>query len=1732
MAQGHSSGRKNQQNHDLHAESGGLVLSCELPRQLSWSAYRSAPAYFAGGIAVSNASTESLTDLQIAATSSPSYFQDKVWSVPKLLPGEQAKFGGRDLEFNETYIESLQECSQSTVTLQITGKTSQGEQLTAKHSNVVTLLSENDWNGFANMGELLPIFVRSADKSAIQLVKSAFQHSPDKYFQGYRNHTIAKITEAVYCLCQALAQTNFHLGKLPGDYHKDLQRLVHPQDIIAGKSASSLDIALLIASMCEHLDLHPIIVLYRQYALAAVWLEPHLVLDALTMTRPEVLRDQVHQDHLLVIDPHCLTQQPLPDLATLRRESASVLASAYDNEFLSAYDINLARHLEIHPLGERIAPAINPASLPGETLFSEKDSLSAHASSSPQSQAAYERLQYNRSRLLNLTPANPLLSLQSSNGAIEGIMVDCASLRQHLGKGQGLYPQSLSAWAYTPEGSAYPPLHQPLQPEAVQAALDNGHIFVDCPAADLDDKLLHLHHIEQSERQAQGISSIHMAFLFVNWRLDQAVNRAPLFLLPLTLHRDEKLRCWTIQPVSSDLWLNNNVVELLRQHYKLDVSLLRPQLSACARSGDLAKAKMLLDQAFAQRAELTHSDGVVLGSFPLYRFQTWMDLERLTASLQSPRMQAIITGVPTLPEAPATSATKKDSEHCSEITPEQLCPWTSDHYQAQVINAAQDGQDLVLISPPGTGKSHTLGNLICNKIGQGKKVLLVTKHRSTLQTVYSLLRSVQLDDFCLNLPSPRAANSTLLEQLRCAWQASSRDQKLPVLADHPFAQTVAKISKVHEALNLPRNHGQSVKEVIYQALSRQGQPDPAFTLSWPNHDIHSAEDLKEMHRLVESLARQRASFSGPTMHVLKDMEHTAWSSKWQNDMLEALHTLREQNDRLDRSMATLWKTLGCTIDVRRASARELTFELCALLQDCAGKPVAFALDIDAAQRLDMLVRLANHADAYKQAEAQLSCAYTPQAWQNLAGKRIPERWQTAKRTWWPKCIFVKRKIVQEIKSGGALNEPDVSNDGPIFDRMCSEAQEMIEINHALRIPGVWHGFETPAADILALERLGSRLRNFVAGLSDNSPELMVALKDRLRTLLSEQPDLFLPEGAIGRNIQECYSLCRSFQMQYGALQRLANLNLEEKLKNSPNQSNDLNRLCTDLLGQSHYWQAWCQWCETRQRAKSLGLNPLLKALDSGAVGCEQAWPQFQRAYMSWWLKLAVQQDEQLRNFNSHALAEWQESLVEEASSWYQALAQQIAAKISASIPDYAGEAPDEDWAALRKALDNACGLQSAANLWTEMPEIITTLTPCLLMTPATVAQFLSSHMEPFDTVILAEASQISVEEGLSACARGKQIIVVGDSQQMSPIFDSCSGQEESILDKFIQKGTEVHMLRHNYQAQDERLMTFANARYYAGEVHTLPAPCPSARTLQQVVIEGEFDNATKTNQAEAEAVVKAIMYRLRSEDPEVRRQSMGVITLSLAQRHLIATMLEQEFECHPELTWAVDGTTSYPPIIVRYIENCQGEYRDVVFLCLTYGWDTEGQFAMNFGPLNRVYGSHLFNVAITRAREEMVVCSNFRAADIHLGRTQTVAIADLKEFLEYMESDLGRERLASSFAPSEDIMLDQVAAALTEKGWLIKRNLGQSPLRLGLVVVDPDNSQDYLACVLSDDLFYRHSLSSQERNFIQPKRLQRLGWQVLRVWSLDWWVKREETLDRLHQSLVKTLRHQRAHRQH
>ncbi|WP_232465454.1 DUF3320 domain-containing protein [Burkholderia ubonensis] len=375
--------------------------------------------------------------------------------------------------------------------------------------------------------------------------------------------------------------------------------------------------------------------------------------------------------------------------------------------------------------------------------------------------------------------------------------------------------------------------------------------------------------------------------------------------------------------------------------------------------------------------------------------------------------------------------------------------------------------------------------------------------------------------------------------------------------------------------------------------------------------------------------------------------------------------------------------------------------------------------------------------------------------------------------------------------------------------------------------------------------------------------------------------------------------------------------------------------------------------------------------------------------------------------------------------------------------------------------------------------------------------------------------------------------MVGDPKQLPPtsFFDRAESdvddtdveaELESILEECIGANLPTMKLSWHYRSRHESLIAFSNYRYYSGDLVTFPSPVTNDRAVSfNLVTDGQYERGgARTNKPEAKALVVDLVGRLKSPGFIDSRMTVGVVTFNAEQQRLIEDLLDEERRKDPSIEPHF-AESALEPVFVKNLESVQGDERDIMYFSITYGPGIDGAMPMNFGPMNQQGGERRLNVAITRARQELRVFGSFKPEKMDLSRTQALGVRDLKHFLEFAERGaraLG-EAVAGSIGDFDSPFEKAVCVALAERGWTVHPQVGVSAFRIDLGVVDPDAPGRYLAGVECDGATYHRSATARDRDKLREQVLRGLGWEIVRIWSTDWWVDMPGTLDKVDSQL-------------
>ena len=177
---------------------------------------------------------------------------------------------------------------------------------------------------------------------------------------------------------------------------------------------------------------------------------------------------------------------------------------------------------------------------------------------------------------------------------------------------------------------------------------------------------------------------------------------------------------------------------------------------------------------------------------------------------------------------------------------------------------------------------------------------------------------------------------------------------------------------------------------------------------------------------------------------------------------------------------------------------------------------------------------------------------------------------------------------------------------------------------------------------------------------------------------------------------------------------------------------------------------------------------------------------------------------------------------------------------------------------------------------------------------------------------------------------------------------------------------------------------------------------------------------------------------------------------------------------------------------------------------------------MNFGPLNRDGGERRLNVAVTRARKELLVFTSLGVDQINLAQTQATAVRHLKEFLDYAERGEAAfvdQAVADPLGKCESFLEEEVCQALRSRGYEVHPQVGCSGYRIDLAIVHPHCPGKYLLGIECDGANYHRAKTARDRDRIREMVLTNLGWRLHRIWSTDWWRNPDRELDRVERAI-------------
>lgn len=1249
----------------------------------------------------------------------------------------------------------------------------------------------------------------------------------------------------------------------------------------------------------------------------------------------------------------------------------------------------------------------------------------------------------------------------------------------------------------------------------------------------LQKRLLSLYHEGRTLEEEQGVNVLFLALGFLEWREDakSEVERfAPLLLLPVELIREGARDRFKLQVRDEDLITNISLQAWLKDEFRIELPEIpeRDEWSPSEYFDEVANAVEGLE------GWQVHQNEMLLGFFSFSKFLLWRDLKPESwgdgVLLGNSLLKHLLLrdfGDDEIVDSPLIA----DDDRLDQVfTPAELIHVTdADSSQAIAIQEVLAGKNLVIQGPPGTGKSQTITNIVAGAVANGKSVLFVAEKMAALEVVHERLAAAKLGPICLELHSRKSSKSSVLEQLRKGQNTAPP----PMWAESAFAklgETQRQLRSHSDLLHTSDPLGFTPFNLMGEIsfLKGAGAPTPEFEL--PSAAEWAPARVDEVRRETSLVAGRLLASGVPALHPWRGVGIPS------PDPLD-LDRLRPQIARCREASAALVEQVDA-VRRRLPVPDDFTFRRMPGWQDALNlistRPTGFDEVIADGRWREVLAEIC--------VVVQNGLRHTNL--ETVVGQAF--RQSALERDW-------------------SRVRVEIAGRGDSFFRFLSKPYRDAVAEIRGHWNGVWPGenrvrlgkldalieLQQVRAAILSVgECVGPALGSHWRGLHSDW--------ERLAELAAWLPRLVDAEGVVGVRVpllpsKEAQDLAdrlghvgKAAEAAFGDAVKALKLDLSLAFEATDLRDIPCELLLTTAIQWSENFDSLVDWTAVREGLnwiRELGCGRLADSAYNGEVTPAQLEPILALSiFEAKWKRLRSQNPKL-----GEVLGDELDRLVKRFRTADNDRIRLASDQVSRAHIDRRPTGSSGAMGILADELRKQRNHMPVRKLMLKAGEAVQRIKPVFLMSPLSVAQYLQPMALDFDLLVIDEASQVRPEDALGAIARCRQFVVVGDDRQLPPtnffnrvINDEGPDDEEDDLPagsprKAVIKDVEsilnlcatrfpARMLKWHYRSEHPALIATSNRNFYGGEL-MLPPSIVAGTTdgdtglVFRTVPEGGYERGkTARNEVEAGLIAEAALEHAR-RCPEL---SLGIGSFSVAQRDCIRDQIDDLARKHPELEKLMKPSGDRKELFIKNLENIQGDERDVIFISVGYGRDANGKLTQNFGPVGRDGGERRLNVLITRARKRCEVFSSIVAEDIRLDGAGKPGVRALKEFLKLAKD--GYAAIPTETERGFDSPFEEdVAQAVRGLGYDVRPQVGMAGFFIDLAVIDPRDEGRYLLGIECDGAAYHSSRYARDRDRLRQMILENRGWRLHRIWSTDWFYKREREIEKIRSSIQSAL---------
>lgn len=1108
-----------------------------------------------------------------------------------------------------------------------------------------------------------------------------------------------------------------------------------------------------------------------------------------------------------------------------------------------------------------------------------------------------------------------------------------------------------------------------------------------------------------------------------------------------------------------------------------------------------------------------------------------------------------------------------DQQNTDSYSEEEIFfPKPYNEEQLRIVRKIKTSNGVLVQGPPGTGKSHTIANLICHLLATGNRVLITAKTSRALEVLENLL-SDELKPLCINLLGDNdlksldySINNILRkneewDEDKSIHERKELTKKLKILREEK-AKIERRLWNIRESERYSHFINESYSGTaarIAEKVNKNKEKYEWFTDSVPL-DMKCPISSNILSNILESLReftldkRKELNFVWPETNSLLSPEDFKSLVEKEADFNKEEQRLKSLSDeyivnileKTDlKTVKTIHKAFSDFLNTyRRFSTIQYSWINEALTDILNGKSYLWREILQNTKKsitsIEPFVKITDETKIEFPENIDIKTLYKD----TLKLKEHIEN--GGELGWWifrPQPVKDKIYVFKNVKIDGKLcSEEDLPTlHNILYSRIEFE-----------KIWKLWEKWESKIEGPYTLQL--TKLK----ALSDTLEKIFELEKDvvNCQQALNKYPNIsgliYTNEFQIKKIIYSCDLLLCRFDKK----------DINEEIRKIQNpiskivENNNVHPITYDLLKAIHTRNIY-EYKRLFDQIKDLDKQRfLLKNLDKNISKLRQILPKLtdslEKTYNKQYWEEKIKQIEDAWNWAQAKY--WIEEYInkEDVSSLTQRLKQieddinSIIAQLSAlhAWSFFFSRLKDEHrrhikaWQQAMRRLGKGTGkhaprhMREAQEHLNKFQEAI----PVLIMPLHRVFDTVSPAPGIFDVVIVDEASQCGFE-GIPLFYLGKKIVIVGDDKQISPEvvgldrnilyrlreeflydfqFKSLFNIETSLFDygKFLYDKGRI-TLREHFRCMPE-IISFSNDLCYS-DTPLIPLRqynkdrLPPLKHVFVSTGYNEGEDSRLINRPEAEAIVSKIVELCN--DKRYDGKTMGVIVLQgKNQAKLIENLLLEQLSAEE---------INRRRLICGDPYSFQGDERDIIFLSLVVAPNKR------ISPLAKSADEQRFNVATSRARDQMILFYSIKSSDLspkdlrkrlieffEKTNLQNITGIDKDEIERKAKED--NRSLVKPPKPFESWFEVDVALEILRRGYVVIPQYKFAGKRIDLVV---EGGQSRLAVECDGD--YWHGSDRYEEDMQRQRQLERCGWEFFRVRASEFYLNKEKALRNL-----------------